>query len=313
MSIAPVVRAVTVDTPVDRAFAIFTERIGDWWPLATHTPGEVLASGLAFVDGSLVETSKTGDAAVWGTVTEWDPPRRLALTWSPSGGPVTSVLVDFEPSDNQTRVVLTHVGWEAYGDLAADHRDGYDGEHAWGWILDLFSHAAAETEPAASSSPRPATSEPAYAVAALRSGYENVALAVEVGSFVDPEPGEWNARQVAGHVITNAELMCRVVDDVRARRPAHLDGPDDHAPAAVGRCDRQEYPEVAGDLRRAGAELVARCASLTEEDLTMAVRTYIEHHGEPVVDEDMTVGQLLAAQVTYHLPAHVGQILDLKA
>jgi hypothetical protein len=70
---------------------------------------------------------------------------------------------------------------------------------------------------------------------------------------------------------------------------------------------------VAGDLRRAGAELVARCASLTEEDLTMAVRTYIEHHGEPVVDEDMTVGQLLAAQVTYHLPAHVGQILDLKA
>lgn len=313
MSIAPVVRAVTVNTPADRAFAIFTERIGDWWPLATHSPGGGLAADLAFVDGALVETSMTGDAAVWGTVTEWDPPRSLALTWSPSGGPVTSVRVDFEPSDDQTRVVLTHVGWEAYGDLAADYRDDYDGEQAWGWILALFGHAAAATEPAVSSSPKLAPGRPAYAVAALRSGYEDVALAVEVGSFVDPEPGEWNVRQVAGHVITNAGLMCRVVDDVRVRRPARLDGPEDHAIGAIGRCDGQGFPEVAGSLRRAGAELVARCASLTDEDLVMPVRTYIEHRGEPVVDGDMTLGQLLSAQVTYHLPAHVGQILDLKA
>lgn len=96
------------------------------------------------------------------------------------------------------------------------------------------------------------TGDPAYGIEPLRSGYESVAVSLQ-GSFGDPEPGEWNARQVAGHVITNAELMCRVVDDVRAGRPARLHGPSDHVPAAVGRCDEMDFGDAAGDLRRAGA------------------------------------------------------------
>jgi len=62
-------------------------------------------------------------------VTEWDPPKRLAFTWSPGGGPVTSIGVDFEDSEGQTRVVLTHAGWEAYGDKAPERRAGYDGDY----------------------------------------------------------------------------------------------------------------------------------------------------------------------------------------
>ena len=30
-------RTVTVDCPVEHAFATFTERIHEWWPLGTHS------------------------------------------------------------------------------------------------------------------------------------------------------------------------------------------------------------------------------------------------------------------------------------
>jgi uncharacterized protein YndB with AHSA1/START domain len=307
MSIAPVVRAITIDTRAERAFAVFTERIGDWWPLATHTATEVLAADLAFVGGALVETSPDGEPSVWGTVTEWDPPNRLALTWSPTGGPETSIEVDFEASGGQTRIVLTHAGWEAYGDRAAAFRDGYEGEYAWGWILDLFSHAVGAPGSAG------VADKPAYDIAPLRSGYESVALALEVAEFGDPEPGEWNARQVAGHVTTNAVLMSRVIDDVRAGRVARLNGPEDHAESAIGRFDGAEYDAVAGGLRRTSADLIARCAGLTAGELAAPVSTFIQHHGKTIVDGEMTVGELLAAQVHFHLPAHVSQLEDLTA
>ena len=276
MTLAPVVRAVTVDAPADRAFAIFTDRIGDWWPLATHSPLDALASGLTFVDGALVETGSDGTEAVWGKVTEWEPPTRLAFTWSPSGGPETSIEIDFEAAGSQTRVVLTHLGWEAYGDVAADYRGSYDGELAWGWIFEFFALAAEGTGGSDIDVSRAARG---YAVEPLRSGYEAVALALEGGSFGTPPSGEWDARQVAGHVITNAGLMSTAVADVRAGRPARLHGPDDHAASAIDRCQGQDYGDVAGLVRRAGAELVARCALLSREQLERPVATYIEHDG----------------------------------
>ncbi len=303
MSSAPVVRCVTVDTPAERAFAIFTERIGDWWPLATHTPSEVLAADLSFVDGSLVETSPQGHTAVWGEVTEWDPPRRLALSWAPSGGPATSVVIDFEDAGGQTRVVLTHTGWEALGVRADESRTSYGGDHAWGWVLELFAFATAGGNP---------DTKPVFDIAPVRSGYEAVALVLEVGAFHEPAAGEWTARQVAGHVTTNAELMSHVVDDVRAERPARLHGPEDHAAGAVGRFDALPYDAAADSVRITAADLVARCVGLTEAELSTSVSTYIEHHGAPIIDGDLTLGELLEAQIQVHLPAHVEQLRDLR-
>jgi uncharacterized protein YndB with AHSA1/START domain len=308
MTSSPVVRAVTVATDPDRAFAIFTDRIADWWPLAIHTPTKGLAANLAFVDGALVETLPNGETSTWGTVTDWDPPRRLALRWYPSGGPQTSVSVEFEASGDQTWVVLCHDGWEAYGDLAAEHRDSYDGEYAWGWVLELYSSAARGD---GSASGRDGVGQHSRS-AILRRAYEDVAEALQDGTFGEPPAGEWNARQVAGHVTTNAEMMCQVVDDVIAARPARLHGPDDHAAGAIGRYDDVEINDIARDLRRRSARLIARYAGLSDSELATPVSTYIEHRGQPVVDGDLTLGDLFQAEITYHLPAHAGQIGDLR-
>ncbi len=310
MSTAPVVRAVTVNAPAQRAFAIFTSRIGDWWPLTSYSMAASRAADVAFLDGRLVETAVDGATEVWGSVTEWDPPHRLAFTWAPGGGPETSIGIDFEDSGDQTRVVLTHSGWEVFGDTAPDRRANYDSDQAWGWILGLFALAIGTGVEAAESTTHTSTVKD-FDVSPLRAGYESVAIALEKDSFEPPPPGEWNARQVAGHVITNAELMSTVIDDVRRGHAARLHGPDDHALGAIGRCDAKTFKDAAADVRQAGAELVARCSALTGEELATPVSTYIEHHGNVIVDGEMTVGDLLAAQVQYHLPAHVGQIGDL--
>ncbi|HEY2938122.1 MAG TPA: hypothetical protein VGJ25_16080, partial [Gaiellaceae bacterium] len=93
---APLLRMVTVAVPVERAFEVFTRRVGDWWPLRTHGCFEEETAGVSFESGRLVERSKTGEEAVWGEVLAWEPPGRIAFTWHPGyaeGDPMTEVEV----------------------------------------------------------------------------------------------------------------------------------------------------------------------------------------------------------------------------
>lgn len=92
---------------------------------------------------ALVETLADGSLAVWGTVTAWDPPRRVAFTWHP-GTPeeeATLVEVTFRPNGTGagTEVELVHSGWGRRhdGDRA---RTAYEG--GWGIVLGRFAAAA---------------------------------------------------------------------------------------------------------------------------------------------------------------------------
>ena len=38
--IAPVRKSIVVDATVEHAFRVFTERIGEWWPVTTHSVHE---------------------------------------------------------------------------------------------------------------------------------------------------------------------------------------------------------------------------------------------------------------------------------
>ena len=126
--------------PVD-AWRLFVDEIGAWWPLATHSVGRddaVRVSIETAIGGEVVETMADGTTAVWGTVTVFEPPRRVAFTWHP-GTPVaeaTHVEVTFEPDPEPgvdgTVVVLRHRGWAARPDGAAARRD-----YAPGWDLVL--------------------------------------------------------------------------------------------------------------------------------------------------------------------------------
>ena len=132
-SLAPLVKRLTVPCTTQRAFDIFTDQIAAWWPLPTHSVGGDHAVSVRLegqVGGQIVETIDDGRTAVWGTVTTWDPPSRLAFTWHPGQPPqeATSVEVTFEPDGPSTLVTLTHDGW-------ANRPDGQTARQAYdtGW------------------------------------------------------------------------------------------------------------------------------------------------------------------------------------
>lgn len=86
MAITAVEKRLHVRLAPADAFELFTRHITRWWPLATHAyaPGE--AADVLFdarVGGMVSEVTRSGTYHVWGTLTQWDPPRRFAMAWHP--------------------------------------------------------------------------------------------------------------------------------------------------------------------------------------------------------------------------------------
>ena len=108
----PIRREILVDTDPATAFTVFTDRIGQWWPLEDLS---VYGAGgtVGFTDGRLVERSEAGEVTAWGTVTRWEPANAVGFTWHPGGPPgqFSDVEVTFAEVDSQTLVTLTHTGW----------------------------------------------------------------------------------------------------------------------------------------------------------------------------------------------------------
>ena len=141
-TVPPIRREIIVDADLAAAFDVFTAGLGQWWPmdeLSVHGQGATVA----FADGQIVERSAGGAAAVWGTVTRWEPPAAVAFTWHP-GQPAeraSHVVVTFAAAPGpaaagQTLVRLEHAGWDAFADPAAARAE-YD--HGWPLVLDRYS------------------------------------------------------------------------------------------------------------------------------------------------------------------------------
>ncbi len=139
-TVPPIRREILVDADPQTAFEVFTARIGQWWPVHELS---VYGSGaaVAFEDGQIVERSADGQAAVWGTVSRWEPPSTVAFSWHP-GQPAeqaSHVEVTFAAADSRTLVTLEHAGWEVFADPAAARAE-YD--HGWPMVLDRFRDCA---------------------------------------------------------------------------------------------------------------------------------------------------------------------------
>lgn len=145
MSVEPIRRSVTVRCPPERAFRVFTEEIGSWWPIETHSraasdfEGEgVKVERVEFqtkVGGQVLEHMSNGETLPWGELISWDPPRSFALAWKPHGRPTppTEVEVRFTARGDHTLVELEHRAWERLGEDVSEKQAGY----AEGWILIL--------------------------------------------------------------------------------------------------------------------------------------------------------------------------------
>ena len=108
-------KSVTVSVPVERAFEVFTEEIGTWWPLRTHAVDTEQSETVVMegrVGGRLFERTPSGEEHVWGTLVAWEPPSRVIYSWHPGRGEETAqeVEVTSRPEGDGTRVDIRHYG-----------------------------------------------------------------------------------------------------------------------------------------------------------------------------------------------------------
>jgi uncharacterized protein YndB with AHSA1/START domain len=150
--VEPIRQTVTVRSDPERAFAIFTEQMGTWWPLDAYSRAvsefedeDVQVARLEFQPhhgGSILEHLSDGRILPWAEVIAWDPPHRVLMAWRPHSmpEPPTEVEVTFTAREDGTLVELEHRGWER---LSEDFRAGLYEIYARGWITTLGRFVAA--------------------------------------------------------------------------------------------------------------------------------------------------------------------------
>ena len=123
MTIAPIVRSVSVAVPPERAFALFAGDIGRWWSPNMHVAPEPFTEIVIEprAGGRWFERDAGGAECQWGSVLAWEPPGRLLLAWQLDASftfdpdLITEVEVTFEPEASGSRVTLTHRNLERFG------------------------------------------------------------------------------------------------------------------------------------------------------------------------------------------------------
>jgi uncharacterized protein YndB with AHSA1/START domain len=138
-------KSIVVPAPIERAFDVFTGELASWWPLKTHSVGAERAQSVILegrVGGRLYERIAGGEESDWGTVTAWEPPRRVAFTWHPGrdAGTAQEVEIRLTPEEAGTRLELEHRGWEKLAERAAEVVARYDG--GWDRVLECYADAA---------------------------------------------------------------------------------------------------------------------------------------------------------------------------
>lgn len=135
----PVRKKAVVAASPDVAFQRFTAEMAEWWPMAAFSAHG--AGGTVEFAGSegaeIVETGPGGESGVWGTILEWDPPRKVRFTWHPGrdAAGAQEVEVTFLSTGESTEVTLVHGGWGASGE-DRERRGRY--EAGWDQVLGAY-------------------------------------------------------------------------------------------------------------------------------------------------------------------------------
>ena len=139
-------RSVVVNTSPERAFRVFTEKFGSWWPAGHHIGEAELADVVVepFVGGRWFERGTDGSECDWGRVLAHEPPHRLLLSWhlqadwAPDSDPARASEIEVRfaaEADGRTRVDLEHRALHRHGDGAASISEAISQESGWTGIL----------------------------------------------------------------------------------------------------------------------------------------------------------------------------------
>ena len=148
---ATVRKDIVVDAPIERAFAVFTGRFGDFKPPEHNLLRAPIAETVfePRVGGSIVDRASDGSECRWARILAYEPPARVVFSWDIS--PQWQVETDPELTSevevrfvaegpDRTRVELEHRHLDRHGPGWQSVSEGVDGDQ--GWPLYLARYAA---------------------------------------------------------------------------------------------------------------------------------------------------------------------------
>jgi uncharacterized protein YndB with AHSA1/START domain len=142
--------SIVVETPIERAFSVFTEGIGNWFP-SEYNLLEVEIAERVFeprVGGRIYDRGTDGSECHWARVLAYDPPNHVVFSWDIS--PRWQIEADPEKTSevevrfiaeapDRTRVELEHRNLDRHGEGWEQTRDSVAGEGGWPGCLRAFA------------------------------------------------------------------------------------------------------------------------------------------------------------------------------
>lgn len=147
---AAVRKSIVVPAPVEKAFAVFTERLGDFKPPEHNLLASPIAETVLqpWVGGHIVDRGTDGSECRWARILVFDPPERLVFSWDispewriesdPDRTSEVEVRFVAESSDS-TRVDLEHRHLDRHGPGWQAVLDGVDGDEGWPLYLSRYA------------------------------------------------------------------------------------------------------------------------------------------------------------------------------
>jgi uncharacterized protein YndB with AHSA1/START domain len=142
--------SIAVDAPIERAFAVFTEGIGTWWPPEHHILQAELAE-MVFeprAGGHVYDRGVDGSECRWARVLVYEPPNRFVISWDITlqwhleSDPQRTSEVEVRfvaESPSRTRVELEHRNLDRHGEGWEQMRDAVGSPDGWQVGLSRFA------------------------------------------------------------------------------------------------------------------------------------------------------------------------------
>jgi uncharacterized protein YndB with AHSA1/START domain len=135
-------REIVVEAPVERAFAVFTERFGDFKPREHNLLAAPIVETVfePRVGGSIRDRAADGSECHWARILAFDPPHRVVFSWdiSPNwqleADPANCSEVEVRfvaETPERTRVELEHRNIDRHGPGWPGVADGVRGDAGW--------------------------------------------------------------------------------------------------------------------------------------------------------------------------------------
>jgi uncharacterized protein YndB with AHSA1/START domain len=146
--------SIVVEAGIERAFSVFTEGIGTWFPPEYNLLNTDIAERVfePRVSGHVYDRGVDGSECHWARVLAYEPPNRVVISWDIS--PQWQIETDLERTSEievrftteapqRIRVELEHRNIDRHGDGWEQLRDSVAGDGGWPGCLRSFAERLA--------------------------------------------------------------------------------------------------------------------------------------------------------------------------